>query len=53
MKTASVVGDLITGKIMIEEGAYIKGDVEIGNNEKQIGTDLDTLLNSAKKAEER
>ena len=53
MKTASVVGDLITGKIMIEEGAYIKGDVEIGNNEKQIGTDLDTLLKGAKKAEER
>jgi cytoskeletal protein CcmA (bactofilin family) len=53
MKTASVVGDLITGKIMIEEGSYIKGDVEIGNNEKQIGTDLDTLLKGAKKAEER
>src|ERR1700676_4307448 len=30
MKSASIVGDLSTGKIMIEEGAYFKGGVEIG-----------------------
>ncbi len=30
MKSASIVGDLSTGKIMIEEGAHFKGGVEIG-----------------------
>jgi cytoskeletal protein CcmA (bactofilin family) len=50
-KSASVVGDLSTGKIMIEEGAYLKGGVEIGSNNTQIGTDLDTLLSGAKKTE--
>jgi hypothetical protein len=45
------VGDLSTGKIMIEEGAYLKGGVEIGSNNTQIGTDLDTLLSGAKKTE--
>ena len=30
MKSASIVGDLSTGKIIIEEGAYFKGGVEIG-----------------------
>jgi len=52
MKSASIVGDLSTGKITIEEGAYFKGSVEVGSNNPQIGTDLDTLLNSAKKADE-
>jgi cytoskeletal protein CcmA (bactofilin family) len=53
MKSASIVGDLTTGKILIEEGAYFKGSVEIGGNNTQIGTDLDTLLNGAKKADEQ
>jgi cytoskeletal protein CcmA (bactofilin family) len=53
MKSASIVGDLSTGKIMIEEGAYFKGGVEIGRHNTQIGTDLDTLLKGAKKAEEQ
>jgi cytoskeletal protein CcmA (bactofilin family) len=48
-KSASIVGDLITGKIMIEEGAYFKGGLEIGATAAQIGTDLDSLLNKAKK----
>jgi cytoskeletal protein CcmA (bactofilin family) len=52
-KSASIVGDLSTGKIMIEEGAYFKGGIEIGSNNAQIGTDLDTLLSGAKKAEEK
>jgi cytoskeletal protein CcmA (bactofilin family) len=52
-KGASIVGDLSTGKIMIEEGAYFKGAVEIDSNNTQIGTDLDTLLSAAKKAEEK
>jgi cytoskeletal protein CcmA (bactofilin family) len=48
-KSASIVGELTTGKIMIEEGAYFKGGIEIGVPGKQIGTDLDSLLNQAKK----
>ena len=52
MKSASIVGDLSTGKIMIEEGAYFKGGVEIGSNNPQKGTDLDTLLEGAKKTKE-
>ena len=50
-KNASVVGDISTGKIMIEEGAYFKGTVEIDSNGKQIGTDLNSLLSGAKTAE--
>ena len=53
MKSASIVGDLSTGKIMIEEGAYFRGGLEIDRNNTQIGTDLDTLLKGAKKAEEQ
>jgi cytoskeletal protein CcmA (bactofilin family) len=53
MKSASIVGDLTTGKIMVEEGAYFKGSVEVGRDNTQIGTDLDTLLKSAKKVEEK
>ena len=47
-KSASIVGDLTTGKILIEEGAYIKGDIEIGNPAARIGTDLDSLLKGSK-----
>jgi cytoskeletal protein CcmA (bactofilin family) len=47
MKSASIVGDLSTGKIMIEEGAYFKGGLEIGSNNTQIGTELDALLSGA------
>ena len=50
MKSASVVGDLTTSKIVIEEGAYMNGGIEIGSQNKQIGTDLDTLLKGSKKA---
>jgi cytoskeletal protein CcmA (bactofilin family) len=53
MKSASIAGDISTGKIMIEDGANFKGSVEVGSQNAQIGTDLDTLLKSAKKAEER
>lgn len=52
-KEASVVGDLSTGKIMIEEGAYFKGTVEIDSNGQRIGTDLNSLLRGAKKMEEK
>jgi cytoskeletal protein CcmA (bactofilin family) len=50
VKSASIEGDLSTAKIVIEEGAYFKGGVEIGSSNSQIGADLDTLLNGAKKA---
>ena len=53
VKSASIEGDLSTAKIVIEEGAYFKGGVEIGATNAQIGTDLDTLLNSAKKADQK
>jgi cytoskeletal protein CcmA (bactofilin family) len=50
-KAASVVGDISTGKIMIEEGAYFKGTVEIDSKGQQIGTDLNSLLGGAKTAD--
>jgi cytoskeletal protein CcmA (bactofilin family) len=49
MKSASIVGDISTSKIMMEEGAYFKGGVEIGSQNKQVGTDLDSLLKGARK----
>ena len=49
VKSASVVGDLTTGKLTIEEGAYFKGAIEIDSRATQIGTDLDSLLKGAKK----
>ena len=50
-KNASVVGDLTTGKIMVEEGAYFKGSVQIDSKSKPIGTDLDSLLGGARQLE--
>jgi cytoskeletal protein CcmA (bactofilin family) len=52
-KNASIVGDVNTARIVIEEGAYFNGDVEIGGNQKQIGTDLDSLLHSGKQVGKR
>jgi len=48
-KSASIIGDLSTTKISIEEGAYFKGGIEIGKQNSQLGTDLDGLLNGSKK----
>ena len=50
LKSASIVGNVSTARIVIEEGAHFNGDVEIGGNQPQIGTDLDSLLNGRKKA---
>ena len=47
-KGSSVTGDLGTARIMIEDGAYFKGSVEIDRSNTQVGADLDTLLGSAK-----
>jgi cytoskeletal protein CcmA (bactofilin family) len=51
LKSATIIGDITTSKIVLEEGAYFKGSVEIGANNAHIGTDLDTLLNGAKKSD--
>jgi cytoskeletal protein CcmA (bactofilin family) len=45
---SSVIGDLSTARISIEEGAYFKGSVEIDRSHTQVGTDLDSLLGKAK-----
>ena len=47
-KGSTVVGDLSTARIMIEEGAYFKGAIEIDTSKTQVGADLDTLLGKAK-----
>ncbi len=40
-KDGSVVGDLTTARIMIEDGAYFKGSIEIDRNASHSETDLD------------
>ena len=52
-KSASIEGDVSTTKIVIEEGAYFKGNLDIGSDNTQIGTDLDSLLGSTKKADKQ
>jgi cytoskeletal protein CcmA (bactofilin family) len=47
-KGSSVVGDMSTARIMVEEGAYFKGAIEIDSSHTQVGADLDTLLSKAK-----
>jgi cytoskeletal protein CcmA (bactofilin family) len=42
-KAGSVIGDLTTARILIEEGAYFKGHIEIDRS-TQVGADLNTLL---------
>jgi|HubBroStandDraft_5_1064220.scaffolds.fasta_scaffold363167_1 cytoskeletal protein CcmA (bactofilin family) len=43
-KEGSFVGDLVTSRISIEEGAYLKGAIEIDRDTKPIGADLQSLL---------
>ena len=50
MKSASIEGNLSTHKIVIEEGAYFKGDLDVDTQAPEIGADLDTLLRGAKNA---
>ena len=52
-KGGSVVGDLTTARIVIEDGAIFKGTIEIGTRNTQVGADLDTLLAQAGKAEKK
>jgi len=49
-KSASITGNITTGRIVVEEGAYFNGDVEVGRQSTPIGADLDSLLRDAKKA---
>ncbi len=43
-KDGSVVGDIATARIMIEDGAYFKGHIEIDRSNAPVGADLDSLL---------
>ncbi len=43
-KDGSVVGDLNTARIVIEDGAYFKGTIEIDRSSVPVGADLDSLL---------
>jgi cytoskeletal protein CcmA (bactofilin family) len=48
-KDSSVLGDLSTPRIMIEDGAYFKGAIEIAKSTTKPGVDPDTLLARAEK----
>jgi cytoskeletal protein CcmA (bactofilin family) len=48
-KDGSVVGELTTARIMVEDGAYIKGNVEIERGVTAAPTDPNTLLALAEK----
>jgi cytoskeletal protein CcmA (bactofilin family) len=50
-KGGSVVGDLSTARLAIEDGAYYKGSIEIESRMSKVGADLGTLLTQAKPAE--
>jgi cytoskeletal protein CcmA (bactofilin family) len=52
-KGGSVVGDLTTNRLVIEDGAFFKGTIEIGTRNTKVGADLDTLLAQAGKAEQK
>ena len=48
-KDGSVVGELTTARIMIEDGAYLKAAVEIERGSIPVRTDPDALLTLAEK----
>jgi cytoskeletal protein CcmA (bactofilin family) len=52
-KGGSIVGDLTTARIVIEDGAFFKGAIEIDSSNTQVGADLDSLLGKARKAEQK
>jgi cytoskeletal protein CcmA (bactofilin family) len=43
-KEGSVQGDITTARIMIEDGAFFKGGIEIDRSNTKVGADLDTML---------
>ena len=50
-KDGSVVGDLTTARIMIEDGAYFKGSIEIDRGEKEVDLDKPAFSRAATKAD--
>jgi len=48
-KDGSVVGELTTARIMIEDGAWVKAAIEIERGNIQVRTDPDALLALAEK----
>jgi cytoskeletal protein CcmA (bactofilin family) len=52
-KDGSLVGDVATARIAIEEGAYFKGAVEIDKSGTQVGADLTTLLSRSEQLEKK
>ena len=49
-KGASVVRNLTTARLAIEDGAYFKGAIEIGRSNTEVRDDLDALLAKAREA---
>ena len=49
-KGGALVGDLVTGRISIEEGAYFKGHIEVDPSNKPLKADLGSILPRAEKA---
>ena len=43
-KQGSIEGDIVTARIMIEDGAFLKGNIEIDRASSKVGEDLDTIL---------
>src|SRR5713101_1810682 len=52
-KGGSVVGDLTTNRLVIEDGAIFKGVIEIGRSNTQVRASLDPLLAQTGKAEKK
>jgi len=48
-KDGSVTGELTTARIIIEDGAYFKGAIEIERSSAKVGADPDTRLALAEK----
>jgi len=40
-KTAAVVGDVVSGRVSIEEGAFLKGKIEVTGRATEAGTNAD------------
>lgn len=49
-KDGSIIGDLETGRLMIEDGAYLKGNIEVDRETNPVGTDLAGILARASSA---
>jgi cytoskeletal protein CcmA (bactofilin family) len=43
-KEGDVQGDIVTARIMIEDGAFLNANIEIDRSNGKVGADLDTIL---------